>query len=124
MKSLCGTGTSVQMNSQRTSTLYFKTALIGMMGALSAAVPAKDSLQNRGTKTLDGSAHLAESERTKTRSRRRTSDELFDFLLLLQRLRFLDQLYLVLRDAQRGGVQRHATRSKRSPCVRVYGVLF
>mmetsp|Transcript_76630 Transcript_76630/g.212951 ORF Transcript_76630/g.212951 Transcript_76630/m.212951 type:complete len:230 (-) Transcript_76630:446-1135(-) len=43
-KSRGGMGTMVQRYSQRTSTLYFNTALIGMIGELSAAVPATNFL--------------------------------------------------------------------------------
>mmetsp|Transcript_68951 Transcript_68951/g.156280 ORF Transcript_68951/g.156280 Transcript_68951/m.156280 type:complete len:262 (-) Transcript_68951:353-1138(-) len=44
LKSLGGIGTCVQRYSQTTSRLYFSTALMGMMGELSAAVPATNFL--------------------------------------------------------------------------------
>mmetsp|Transcript_87480 Transcript_87480/g.245617 ORF Transcript_87480/g.245617 Transcript_87480/m.245617 type:complete len:244 (+) Transcript_87480:546-1277(+) len=44
VKSRGGMGTMVQRYSHRTSTLYFNTALIGMIGELSAAVPATNLL--------------------------------------------------------------------------------
>mmetsp|Transcript_66228 Transcript_66228/g.185181 ORF Transcript_66228/g.185181 Transcript_66228/m.185181 type:complete len:265 (-) Transcript_66228:386-1180(-) len=44
VKSRGGIGTCVQRYSQTTSKLYFRTALIGMIGELSAAVPATNFL--------------------------------------------------------------------------------